>query len=51
MNKKTSDSEVNDVIVDDQMDERDEYVKEYNTLYEDTQDFSKIVEEINSGNR
>lgn len=51
MNKKISDSEFNDVIVDDQMDERDEYAKEYNALYEDTQDFSEIVEEINSGNR
>ena len=42
-------NKINDII-DDQIDERDEYVKEYNILFEDTQDFSNIVEELNYKN-
>lgn len=39
------------IVVDDQMDEREEYIEEINKFYEDTQDFSDLVEEINNGNR
>lgn len=45
------DNKFNDSVVDNQLDERDEFVKEYNALYEDTQDFSEIIEEINNGNK
>lgn len=51
MNNKNINNKFSDIVVDDQMDERDEYLKEYNSIYEDTQDFSEIVEEINNGNR
>ena len=44
-----NESKFNDII-DDQMDERDEYIREYNILFEDTQDFSNIVEELNHKN-
>ena len=46
MNDNGSGNKFSDLVVDDQLDEREHYVKEYDVLIEDTQDFSKIIEEI-----
>jgi len=46
MNNNSFENNFNDLVVDDQLDEREHYVKECDVLNEDTQDFSKIIEEI-----